>query len=287
MPDKIATAPTSVKENIRAVAAMETSLEEHRTLVDRVADVIGGFSGSMTFVLLHVFWFVTWFLINTGMISGVKRFDPYPFILLAMVVSVEGVLLSTFVLMKQNRMQKRIDIRDQLDLQINLLTEKEVTKTLQLLRTIADEVGVQPTPEDDEELKEMASTTSVDMLAQRLKAICHRRIEADVNQRRPETLMHAVRNAGSGMRQGATHGRSPDLPPPPPEAAWRPEAHALTGPGELGQDPLEQQRDDKAGIAEQYGVSIATIDRIVRPQLLKASGPRPDHGLSSQQASRG
>ena len=170
MPDKIATAPTSVKENIRAVTAMETSLEEHRTLVDRVADVIGGFSGSMTFVFLHVFWFVAWFLINTGVIPGIKRFDPYPFILLAMVVSVEGVLLSTFVLMKQNRMQKRIDLRDQLDLQINLLTEKEVTKTLQLLRAIADKVGVQPNPEDDDELKEMASTTSVDMLAQRVES---------------------------------------------------------------------------------------------------------------------
>ena len=55
---------------------------------------------------------------------GVKRFDPYPFILLAMVVSAEGVLLSTFVLMKQNRMQKRIDVRDQLDLQIIVLSRR-------------------------------------------------------------------------------------------------------------------------------------------------------------------
>ncbi len=162
-------APGTVTANIQSVAQMQESLEQHRTVVDRIADVIGGFSGSMTFVFLHIGWFAAWFLINTGVIPGVKRFDPYPFILLAMVVSVEGVLLSTFVLMKQNRMQKRIDVRDQLDLQINLLSEKEVTKTLQLLRLIAEKLDVSPSPEDDAELKEMASTTSVDMLAEHVR----------------------------------------------------------------------------------------------------------------------
>ena len=160
--------PQTVTANIASVAQMQESLEQHRTLVDRIADLIGGFSGSMTFVFIHIVWFAAWFLLNT-LPLGVKHFDPYPFILLAMVVSVEGVLLSTFVLMKQNRMQKRIDIRDQLDLQINLLSEKEVTKTLQLLRAIADKLEVVPSPEDDAELKEMASTTSVDMLAERVR----------------------------------------------------------------------------------------------------------------------
>ncbi len=161
--------PQTVTANIRSVAQMQAALESHRTLVDRVADLIGGFSGSMTFVFLHVLWFLAWFLINTGVIPGIPRFDPYPFILLAMVVSVEGVLLSTFVLMKQNRMQQRIDIRDNLDLQINLLSEKEVTKTLQLLRAIADKLEVVPNPDLDQELTEMASTTSVDMLAQQIQ----------------------------------------------------------------------------------------------------------------------
>lgn len=162
--------PETVTANIRSVAEMQAGLERGRTLVDRVADLIGGFSGSMTFVFLHILWFLTWFLINTGGIPGIKRFDPYPFILLAMIVSVEGVLLSTFVLMKQNRMQQRIDIRDQLDLQINLLSEKEVTKTLQLLRAIADKLEVVPSPDLDQELTEMASTTSVDMLAQHIQS---------------------------------------------------------------------------------------------------------------------
>ena len=160
--------PASVNANIQSVAQMEGSLEERRTLVDRIADLIGGFSGSMTFVFLHLFWFGAWFLINTGVIPGIKRFDPYPFILLAMVVSVEGVLLSTFVLMKQNRMQKRIDVRDKLDLQINLLSEKEITKALQLLRAIANKMEIVPGADDDQELAEMASTTSVEMLANKV-----------------------------------------------------------------------------------------------------------------------
>ena len=161
--------PTTVQSNIRSVSEMEIHLEEGRSVVDRIADLIGGFSGSMTFVALHVLWFLAWFLINTGIIPGVPRFDPYPFILLAMIVSVEGVLLSTFVLMKQNRMQKRIDIRDQLNLQIDLLAEKEVSKSLQLLRAICRKLDINE-QEFGPELAEMADSTSVDMVAQRVQS---------------------------------------------------------------------------------------------------------------------
>ncbi len=122
----------------------------------------------MSFVALHVLWFTLWFLVNTGVLPWVRRFDPYPFILLAMIVSVEGVLLSTFVLMKQNRMQRRSDIRDQLNLQIDLLSEKEITKTLQLLRAICRHLDIAEA-ELDPELIEMANTTSVNTLAERVQ----------------------------------------------------------------------------------------------------------------------
>ena len=143
---------------------MNREAEDRRGLVDRIADVIGDFSGSMTFVAVHAVWFVIWFLINTGVLRFVPRFDPYPFILLAMIVSVEGVLLSTFVLMKQNRMQQRSDTRDHLNLQIDLLAEKEVTKTLQLLRAICHKLEIREV-EEDRELLEMSNTTSLDILA--------------------------------------------------------------------------------------------------------------------------
>lgn len=86
-----------------------------------------------------------------------------------MIVSVEGVLLSTFVLMKQNRMQARSDARDHLNLQIDLLAEKEVTKTLQLLRVICRKLDI-PEAELDAELREMANTTSVDSLAEDIQS---------------------------------------------------------------------------------------------------------------------
>lgn len=148
---------------------MEEALEENRTRTDRIADLIGGFSGSMSFVALHVLWFTAWFLINSGFLSWLPRFDPYPFILLAMVVSVEGVLLSTFVLMKQNRMQKKIDVRDHLNLQIDLLAEKEVTKCLQLLRAVCNHLEIREV-EHDPELEEMADATSVDMVAENVQS---------------------------------------------------------------------------------------------------------------------
>lgn len=159
---------SAVESNIRAIAEMQAQLEENHGLLDRLADVIASFSGTITFVLLHVAWFVAWFLWNTGVIPGVKRFDPYPFILLAMIVSVEGVLLSTFVLMKQNRMQRKSDARDHVNLQIDLLAEEEVTKSLRLLRAICRKLEINEA-EQDGELEEMMTTTSVDMLAADVK----------------------------------------------------------------------------------------------------------------------
>ena len=161
--------PSAVTDNIQSVAGMQQTLEDRRSVVDRLADAIGGFSGSMTFVGIHVVWFGTWILLNS-LPLGVRHWDPYPFILLAMIVSVEGVLLSTFVLMKQNRMQRQSDIRAHLDLQVNLLAEKEVTKTLQLLEAIARKLDIDPALLNDAELQEMANVTSVDMLADRVQA---------------------------------------------------------------------------------------------------------------------
>ena len=160
--------PQTVLTGIRTIAELERDSESHRSLTDRVADVIANFSGSMLFVYLHIVWFVVWFLINTRVLPIVKPFDPYPFILLAMIVSVEGVLLSTFVLMKQNRMTKRSDTRDHLNLQIDLLSEKEVTKSLQLLRAICRHLEI-PETENDSELTEMTDNTSVDTLAKQIQ----------------------------------------------------------------------------------------------------------------------
>lgn len=131
-----------VAENIDAVTQLEAAALRRRTAADRSADAIAAFVGSIAFVALHLVWFALWASINTGLVGFIPAFDPYPFALLAMIVSLEGVLLSTFVLIKQNRMSYMSDRRAHLDLQVNLLAEREITRLLQLVEEIARRVGV-------------------------------------------------------------------------------------------------------------------------------------------------
>jgi uncharacterized membrane protein len=155
-------------ENIEAIARLEQDFLNERTIWDRIADAVAAFSGSIVFVLLHVAGFAAWFLINLGLIPGIRPFDPYPFILLAMAVSCEAVLLSTFVLMKQNRMSRKGEQRDQLHLQVALLAEKEITKLLQGQRKISEHLGIQEVTSDPE-TRELSEHTAVDSLARELQ----------------------------------------------------------------------------------------------------------------------
>src|SRR3954452_13112612 len=142
--------PQSAQQNIETIARLETQFLEERNFAERLGDAVGSFVGTIWFVAIHVAWFTTWILINTGLIPAIPKFDPFPFIFLSMAVSVEGVLLTTFVLMKQNRMAKRADIRDQLNLQVDLLAEKEITKMLQMLRAMADHMGLEQEAQEPE-----------------------------------------------------------------------------------------------------------------------------------------
>ena len=155
-------------ENIDAIVRMEEEFLSERSFWDRVADSVAAFTGSVVFVLLHVGGFVAWFVINLGLIPGIRPFDPYPFILLAMVVSCEAVLLSTFVLMKQNRMSRRAEQRDHLHLQVALLAEKELTKVLQGQRQISAHLGIVEVTSDPE-TRELSEDTAVDSLARELQ----------------------------------------------------------------------------------------------------------------------
>jgi uncharacterized membrane protein len=154
-------------QNIATVAKLEERFLQSRNIVERIGDAVGGFAGSMKFVLLHILIFTAWFIINGRFIPGLKPFDPYPFILLSMVVSVESVLLATFVLMKQNREAKRAEQRQQLTLQVDLLAEQEATKTLQMLRRICERLGIEDAAQD-RETQVLSEDTAVDQLADEL-----------------------------------------------------------------------------------------------------------------------
>lgn len=156
--------PPSAQANINTVVALEEDARQKRTPADRISDSIANFVGSILFVMLHLLWFGVWAGINTGLIGSKLKFDPYPFALLCMLVSLEGVLLSTFVLIKQNRMSQRADQRAHLDLQVNLLSEKEITKILQLQRLICARLDIVEGNED-EEVQELSSITAVSNIA--------------------------------------------------------------------------------------------------------------------------
>jgi uncharacterized membrane protein len=160
--------PATAHQNIETVARLEQQFLEQRTLRERLGDAIADFAGTMTFVILQLAVFAVYALLNSGMVPGIRPWDPYPYILLALLVSLEGVLLSTFVLMKQNRMSRRTEQRDHLDLQINLLAEKELTKMLQMQRLICDRLAIRE-PAQDAEVQELSEHTAVENLASELE----------------------------------------------------------------------------------------------------------------------
>jgi uncharacterized membrane protein len=127
-------------QNVATVLQIETADHERRSTSDRAADAVTAFCGSISFIWTHVVWFVGW--IGFNVLAGGRTFDPFPFPLLTLVVSLEAIFLSTFILISENRQARIGDRRNQLDLQINLLAEQENTKMLKLLRRIAEQVGV-------------------------------------------------------------------------------------------------------------------------------------------------
>ena len=158
--------PPSVLGNIDAVIEIERRAERDGSRLSRVAHGFGNFVGSIAFLAVHGAAFITWLVLNSGRWPGLV-FDPYPFTLLGTLVSFESVFLTTFVLIKQNREGDRASQRSHLDLQVNLLSEKEITKVLQIVQRISDRVGAEYT--QDAELDELLADTAVQRVAEELE----------------------------------------------------------------------------------------------------------------------
>jgi uncharacterized membrane protein len=127
-----------IRKNIAAIAEMQRREDATLPAQDKIAGWITAFSGSMAFVYIHTFWFGLWILLNVGIIHipHISQFDPYPFGLLTLVVSLEAIFLSTFVLIAQNRLARQSERRSELDLHINLLAEQKAAKVLEMLDQI-------------------------------------------------------------------------------------------------------------------------------------------------------
>ena len=131
-----------IERNIRTIIRLRGKAASERSLQDRIADAITSASGRMVFAYVHIVWFGAWILLNTGR-AGVRAFDPFPYGLLTMIVSLEAIFLSTFVLISQNRLAEESERRADLDLHIGLLTEHELTRVLQMLHAIQTRLEIE------------------------------------------------------------------------------------------------------------------------------------------------
>jgi uncharacterized membrane protein len=142
-----------VERNIDALLERQNAEEESKRFEERLADSVTRFTGSMVFVYIHLILFGIWISWNAGLL-GLRPFDA-SLVVLAMFASVEAIFLSTFVLISQNRMNKKADKRAELNLQISLLAEHEITRLIALNTAMAKKLGLQDAY-DDEEIEELS-----------------------------------------------------------------------------------------------------------------------------------
>jgi uncharacterized membrane protein len=189
----------ALDENIDAIKTWQRASIHQRSGVEHLSDQITRIIAGGPALLFHLVWFGFWILANIELIPGVPAFDPFPFQLLTMIVSLEAIFLSLFVLASQNRMTHEADKRANLDLQINLLTEREMTAVLQLLQDIARHLDakVSLTPE---QISDLVKKTDVEALADRMEELSEDASHSDgpakranAPRRRPQTGRNALR----------------------------------------------------------------------------------------------
>jgi uncharacterized membrane protein len=127
--------PSATARNVRAICELEEKALAGRSFSARVGDAIASHAGRIWFIAFHMIWFAVWVTLN---IRDKGAFDPFPFPMLTLIVSLESIFLSLFILMSQNRTRLQADQRNHLELQINLLSEDENTKMLQMLRALCE-----------------------------------------------------------------------------------------------------------------------------------------------------
>jgi uncharacterized membrane protein len=152
---------SSLRRNIDAMRRRREDEDVRATRQERIASAITRFSGTMRFVYLHAAAYGFWIVANLGVVPGLRSWDP-SFVVLAMIASVEAIFLSTFILITQNRMAAAADRRAELDVQISLLAEAEITKLVQLVSEIAARMDIEPARHPEvEEMKQMVAPEAV------------------------------------------------------------------------------------------------------------------------------
>jgi len=166
LPRRAAENPTQF--NIDAIAKLEHDSLERTTPTERLSDVMTKLVGNMGFLLAHLIVILCWSVSNLYVIPGLRAFDPFPFGILALVVSSESVFLTIFVLISQSRMARQSERRSHLDLQVGMLSEQELTTILQMLQKLCQHMGVN-VDSSKQEVQSFSKTTDVHKLASELE----------------------------------------------------------------------------------------------------------------------
>ena len=154
--------PGIPRGNVERVAKLEADALGARSVGARCAAALIRIAGTTTFAVVHLVWFVGWISVNTALVPGIRPFDPYRFNFLTLVVSLEAIFLSIWILISQNEMERLADRRAHLDLQINMLAEQESTASIRMLQRISERLGI---PSDDTVDTALAEETDVERIA--------------------------------------------------------------------------------------------------------------------------
>jgi uncharacterized membrane protein len=176
-----------MEENVQAIKDWECEARHRRSKAEQLSDWITSAAASGPVLLLHVIWFAAWIAMNVGAVPGVTPFDPFPFPFLTMAVSLEAIFLALFVLASQNRLSRQTDKREHLDLQIDLLAEREMTAVLHLLRDIAAHLQV-PTTVTADQIRDLIKKTNLRQLTSKVEELSEDDTHSETKSGKPPKL---------------------------------------------------------------------------------------------------
>jgi len=151
----------------QVIHSLKVKADAKRSWSEKLADWMTAHFGSMGFLALNVFWFGLWLVVNSGLIPAIAPFDPFPFSLLTMIVSLEAIILSVFVMISQNRSAKVAELREEVDLHMDIISEAEMTKLLIMVKLLLEKNGIDIS--DDPELSGMLKPIDPDQVEEALE----------------------------------------------------------------------------------------------------------------------
>jgi uncharacterized membrane protein len=157
-----------VNANVETILRHEQEFLAHRSHAERWGDSAAAIVGSLSFVACQLLFVAGWILVNSTRLFAVRQFDPVPFSLLSLALALEGILLASFILMRQARISRRSDEREHLMLQILMLTEKELTAVIGMNRQIAFKLGLGKVAADPD-IQQLGEDTSIDEVAESIQ----------------------------------------------------------------------------------------------------------------------